>query len=234
MRSTVDAAAAFPRAGRIFLLSPASCTGRRATQVLSPRAQFALANELRSRRGAALGDLFSFISGLYFRGKLTYARRFAAPPEPESPVVGCGVHIITPNAGLRGPDTLITERALRRFADGDIDAANAGYRRPLERAARALREETGPDCEVVLLGSIASPKYVDVLMGIFGDSLRFPVDFVGRGDMSRGGLLLRMADEGVELDYAPIAGAVVHGKRPPKLAPLGEGRYKAVKWAAHP
>jgi hypothetical protein len=133
------------------------------------------------------------------------------------------VHIITPNAGLRGPDTFITERALRAFAGGDIDAANAAYRRPLERAARALCEDAGPDCEVVLLGSIASPKYVDVLIGIFGDRLRFPVDFVGRGDMSRGGLLLRKAREGVELDYAPVAGAVVHGKRPPKLAPLGEG-----------
>ena len=44
--------------------------------------------------------------------------------------------------------------------------------------------------------------------------------FVGRGDMSRGGLLLRHASNGVELDYAPIAGAVLHGKRPPKLPPL--------------
>jgi hypothetical protein len=232
-------AEAAPGVGRIFLLSPANCGGRRATQILSPRAQFALAAELRSERGAALGDLFTFISGLYFRGKLTYARRFAVPPDRENPVVGCGVHIITPNAGLRGPDTLVTEHALRGFADGDIDLANAAYRQPLERAARALLEEIGPDCEVVLLGSIASPKYVDVLIEIFHDRLRFPMDFVGRGDMSRGGLLLRKAREGVELDYAPVAGAVVRGKRPPKLGPLDQERGKpasgkTMKCAAHP
>jgi hypothetical protein len=72
----------------------------------------------------------------------------------------------------------------------------------------------------VLLGSIASPKYVDVLLDIFGNRLRFPRDFVGRGDMSRGGLLLRRAREGVELEYARIAGAARHGARPPKLPPL--------------
>src|SRR5207249_10063434 len=101
---------------------------------------------------------------------------------------------------------------------------NADYRRPLERGARTLLGEIGPDCEVVLLGSIASPKYVDVLIDIFDGGLRFPVDFVGLGDMSRGGLLLRKAGEGVELDYAPVTGAVLHGTRPPKLAPLASRR----------
>src|SRR5262245_45003349 len=93
---------------RIFVLSPANCNGRRAKQVLSPRASFALADALRSRAGAPLGDLFAFVSGLYFRGKLTYARRFAAPPDPANAIVGGGIHIITPNAGLRTPDTLVT------------------------------------------------------------------------------------------------------------------------------
>ncbi|HEV8347452.1 MAG TPA: hypothetical protein VGQ16_12805, partial [Vicinamibacterales bacterium] len=78
--------------------------------------------------------------------------------------------------------------------------------------------------EVVLLGSIASRKYVDVLLEIFGDRLRFPVEFVGRGDMSRGGLLLRMAAAGMELEYGPVAGAVLHGARPPKLPPLNKWR----------
>ena len=87
-------------------------------------------------------------------------------------------------------------------------------------AARALAREIGPECDVVLLGSIASPKYVDVLTAIFGERLQFPIDFVGRGDMSRGGLLLRAARDGHELDYAPIAGAVLHGVRPPKLPRL--------------
>src|SRR5213592_1320467 len=115
---------------RIFLLSPANCSGTRARQVLSENATFPLATELRSHRGAMLGDVFAFVSGLYFRGKLTYAMTFADPPERENPVVGCGVHVITPNAGLRGPDTYVTERAIRAFAEGDIDAANASYRRP--------------------------------------------------------------------------------------------------------
>ena len=188
--------------------------------MLSPNATFALAAELQSSRGAAIGDVFMFVSGLYFRGKLTYALRFAAPPEPDNAIVGCGVHIITPNAGLRSPDTLVTRTALLAFAESDVHPDNAAYRLPLERSARALLHEIGPDCDVVLLDSIASPKYVDVLVSIFGERLRFPTDFVGRGDMSRGGLLLRRAAEGLELEYAPVAGAVRHGARPPKLPPL--------------
>jgi len=206
---------------RIFLLSPAHCGGKRAKQILSPKAAFPLAEQLRSKEGARLGDVFSFVSGLYFRGKLTYARRFAAPDDLAGPAgpVGSGVHIITANAGLREPDTYITLDALLAFADGEVDPSNARYRRPLEGSARALAAEIGPDCEVVLLGSVASPKYVDVLTGIFGDRLRFPIDFVGRGDMSRGGLLLRKVQEGIELEYAPVMGTVRHGSRPPKLPP---------------
>jgi hypothetical protein len=209
---------------RVFLLSPANCNGIRAKQIMSPKAQFELAVSLRSRKGAMLGDVFAFISGLYFRGKLTYAMRFAAPPDHENPIVGLGVHVITPNAGLRSPDVYVTPKAVAAFAEGDVHQSNASYRRPLEKSALALLEEIGPDCEVVLLGSVASPKYVDVLTAIFGDRLLFPIDFVGRGDMSRGGLLLRQAREGVELPYVPVRGAILHGARPPKLPP--------IKWAA--
>jgi hypothetical protein len=205
---------------RVFLLSPANCSGTRAKQILSPKAEFALACELRSRRGAMLGDIFAFVSGLYFRGKLTYSMTFASPPERDNPIIGCGVHVITPNAGLRGPDTYVTCEGLRAFADGDVHQDNATYRRPLEKSARALADEIGPECEVVLLGSVASPKYVDVLTTIFGERLLFPIDFVGRGDMSRGGLLLRKARERVELPYVPVIGAVLHGARPPKLPPI--------------
>jgi len=205
---------------RVFLLSPANCTGTRARQILSPKAQFELACALRSRQGAMLGDVFAFISGLYFRGKLTYAMRFAAPPERDNPIVGCGVHVITPTAGLRGPDLYVTQKAVRVFAGGDVHQDNAAYRRPLEKSAQALLRELGDACEVVLLGSVASPKYVDVLTHVFGERLTFPIDFVGRGDMSRGGLLLRKAREGVELPYVPVVGATLHGRRPPKLPPL--------------
>jgi hypothetical protein len=204
--------------GAIFLLSPANCNGRRGAQVLSPRSQSEVATRLNSAEGIPIGDLFAYVSGLYFRGKITYARRFARPPDPLNPIVGSGIHIITSNAGLRSPDTRVTRAAVAAFAGGDIDAANSSYRRPLERSASALAREAG-EAPVVLLGSIASAKYVDVLLGIFGDRLLFPSDFVGRGDMSRGGLLLRHAAEGRALPYSAVAGASRHGVRPPKLDP---------------
>jgi hypothetical protein len=205
---------------RVFLLSPANCNGRRAQMIMSERAQFALARQLRAAEGAPLGDVFSFVSGLYFRGKLAYARRFARPPDPTDDVSAGGVLVITPNAGVRSADTAVTLESLRAFADVDIDLRNAAYRAPLELGARALLEAIGPECEVVLLGSIASGKYVELLQPIFGSKLMFPPAFVGRGDMSRGGLMLRCVTAGLELDYTPIAGAVRHGQRPPRLEPL--------------
>ncbi len=203
----------------IFLLSPANCGGRRAQIIMSDRARFELAGRLRGEHGAPLGEVFSFLSGLYFRGKLTYATAFASIPEGAGEISGRGVFVITPNAGLRSPDTLISLDAVRGFAGVDVSIDNPKYRRPLERSARALAADIGPDCPVVLLGSIASPKYVDVLHAIFGDRLLFPDAFVGRGDMSRGGLLLRCAAAGEELSYVPVAGAVRHGVRPAKLDP---------------
>lgn len=128
--------------------------------------------------------------------------------------------VITTGAGLVEAETAVTAEAIRGFAGIDISASNAAYRRPLERTARGILEEGGDDMEVVLLGSIASGKYVDVIGPIFGERLVFPPAFVGRGDMSRGGLLLRAARSGEELDYVPVAGAVRHGARPPKLEPV--------------
>jgi hypothetical protein len=209
---------------RVFLLSPANCGGIRGRMMTSPKAGFALARQLQSREGALLGDVFSFVSGLYFRGKLAYARRFARPPDLADPVVAGGVLVITPNAGLRGADTPVTVDSFKAFATCDVDAGNPRYRKPLEQGARALLESVGPDCEVVLLGSIASGKYVDLLLPVFGARLVFPPHFVGRGDMSRGGLMLRCVSAGVELEYVPLAGAVRHGERPPKLAPIGSAR----------
>jgi hypothetical protein len=205
---------------QIFLLSPANCSGRRAAMVMSERATFELAVQLRTSDGAPIGDVFAFLSGLYFRGKLAYARAFARPPDPDSPLSGAGSFVITPNAGLRSIDTPVTLGALQNFARVDIDSANSKYRRPLENSARAIADDIGPECGVVLLGSIASPKYVDVLQGIFGARLLFPAEFVGRGDMSRGGLMLRSVSSAEELRYIPVAGAVRHGARPPKLVPL--------------
>jgi hypothetical protein len=197
---------------RIFLLSPASSSGERARLVFNPLAQFPLAQALRTPEGAPLGEVFTFLSGLYFRGKLAYARAFARPPAGVP-----GVVVITPSEGLVSPESPVDLDRLRRWAAVPIDAGEARYRRPLLRDARLVDEAAGPTCDVVLLGSIASGKYVDVLLGLFGERLLFPSAFVGRGDMSRGGLLLRCTDEGRELDYAPVATSVRHGARPPRL-----------------
>ena len=83
-----------------------------------------------------------------------------------------------------------------------------------------MNQRCGDACEFVLLGSIATGKYVDVLRHVLGPRLRFPTEFVGRGDMSRGGLMLRSAKAGTPLEYVPVRGAVLHGKRPPKLGQL--------------
>jgi len=183
--------------------------------VLSPKASFDLARRLRSAEGAPLGEVFSFLSGLYFRGKLAYAREFARPPEGVA-----GVLVITASAGLVPADRSVTLAHLRRFARVAIDASEPRYRRPLLRASRTLADLAEEECQVVLLGSIASGKYVDILGKVFGPRLVFPADFVGRGDMSRGGLMLRRVQEGRELDYTPILNAVRHGPRPPKLPRL--------------
>src|SRR6201984_3593097 len=184
--------ASVSKAQRIFLLSPANAAGIRARIVASENASFDLATRLRSE-GAPLGEVFSFISGLYFRGKLAYAERFA-----ETRVGIPGAFVITASGGLMPPETLITAEDLAAISAASISTTDRRYREPLERDARAIYEKAGPKCEVVLLGSIATPKYVEPLMGIFGERLLFPIEFVGRGDMGRGGLMLRNDGSGGE------------------------------------
>jgi hypothetical protein len=177
----------------------------------SERASFPLAERLKQGT-ASLGEVFTFLSGLYFRGKLAYATIFANPPEGAP-----GVLIITPGCGLREPDERIDLSRLKSFAAVDVHEKNTAYRDPFEKDARRIAELMSTGSEVVLLGSIATPKYVEVLTGVFGDRLRFPADFVGRGDMSRGGLLLRCVDSHSELSYVEVSGAVRRGPRPPRL-----------------
>lgn len=197
---------------RIFLLSPASCGGVRARVILREEAAFPLALRLRSAEGAPIGEAFRFLSGLYFRGKLAYASAFARPPAGVP-----GVLVITANRGLWNAEQPVTTRDLRAFARVPIDAGEPRYRRPLARDARRLAEAAGPGCDVVLLGSVATGKYLDVLLRAFGTRLLFPVEFVGRGDMSRGGLMLRCVADRKELTYVPVEGAARRGHRPPKL-----------------
>jgi hypothetical protein len=199
---------------RTFLLSPAYAGGRRAQMIMNERAQFDLARRLRSENRPTLGEVFTFLSGLYFRGKLAYANVFAQPAPMTS-----GVLVITPNRGLLPAAAPIGLEDLRDFGTVDIDEDDPRYRRPLERDLKKLAKKLTPNCEVVLLGSVATGKYVDILLAHFGKRLRFPADFVGRGDMSRGGLLLRCAVDRNELPYISVAGAVRKGKRPAKLEP---------------
>jgi len=196
---------------KIFLLSPAHAGGERARMILNERAQFELAAGLR-RGTANIGELFTFVSGLYFRGKIAYAIAFADPPHRLPAAL-----VITPNRGLLPPDTLITLEEFRAMAEVPIDIAERRYREPLVRDAATIATAAGPDCAFVLLGSVATPKYVDPFLNAFGDRLLFPKDFAGRGDMSRGGLMLRCARAGIELEYVSVAGGTLHGPRPPKL-----------------
>jgi hypothetical protein len=199
---------------RIFVLSPASCSGKRADLLLNERASFALARRVRSDEGAPLGEVFSFLSGLYFRGKLTYARAFVRPAAGSS-----GIRVITAGRGLVEPDMNVRLSDLREFAAVPIDVREARYREPLARDAAALAASLPMDGQAVLLGSIASEKYVEILQAAFGERLVFPASFVGRGDMSRGGLMLRAVDAGEELSYLPVVGSVRRGVRPERLRP---------------
>ena len=210
------ARAALPRDGeaprRVFVLSPASAAGKRMALLLSPRAAFPLARAVQGPEGATLGEVFRFASALYFRGKLAYAVAFGRPP------LGCAAAlVIAPGAGLLPASARVRADDLRAFASVPVDGRDRRFREPLERDARVLAQELGTDGEAVLLGSIATRKYVDPLAAALAHRLRFPPAFVGRGDLSRGGFLLRAVRAGVELEYAPVAGAVVHGPKPPRL-----------------
>ncbi|HYC31983.1 MAG TPA: hypothetical protein VEB59_06805 [Gemmatimonadales bacterium] len=205
-----------PARSRVFLLSPAHSGGRRAALLLRPEAAFPLAARLRTG-GATLGEAFSFLSGLYFRGKLTYAREFARPPAGTA-----GAQVITTNRGLLDVDTPVGVEDLRAFGGVDIRPDEQRYRTPLVRDLERLAGVG--ELELVLLGSVATGKYVDVLLDVVGERLLFPTDFVGRGDMSRGALLLRAARERVELPYEPVATAVRRGARRGKAGPADGDR----------
>ena len=186
---------------KIFLLSPANLSGLRAKQLASPRAKFATALRYQSAEGVPIGDAFAFMSALYFRGKIAYARRFAVP----SPAIGGdGIFVITPGYGLVSPDWRITEERMKRMRKIDVDAATRSYVKPLREHALLLARVLDPEDEVVLLGSVATGKYVDVLWPILGGRLRFPAAFAGLGDMARGGLMLRAARAGKELEYTTL------------------------------
>ena len=183
---------------RLFLVSPANLSGRRAQMLLRPAAGFELAERLRSDR-ASLGDVFSFVSGLYFRGKLAYARAFCTPDPAAQSVL-----VITAGHGLVSPDALGSFEQVVQMAEVSIDSSERRYREPLERDIAQLASQIGDSDEVVLLGSIATPKYLEPLAAAFGNQLSIPVDFIGRGDMSRGSLMLKAVRARMELEYIAV------------------------------
>lgn len=181
--------------------------------ILRPEAGFELALRLK-QNGVPLGQLFAFLSGLYFRGKLVYATTFADPP-PFCP----GVFVITPCCGLMHHEALVTADDLRLFAATDIHKDVAAYTLPFSQDARKITGRIQQETDVILLGSVATDKYLKVLLDSFGHRLKFPIEFTGRGDMSRGGLLLRHASDRQELEYIRVEGANLRGKKPPRLQP---------------
>jgi hypothetical protein len=188
--------------------------GPRSEMLLRPNATFELAEKLQ-RGAVSFGEIYSFISGLYFRGKVAYAHAFADAPSAVPSAL-----IIVPGLGLIPLDTPVSSDQLTAIGSVSIESDNRAFRTALVRDAQRLDQSAGLTCSFVLLGSIASDKYTEPLLEVFGERLVFPADFVGRGDMSRGGLMLRSAGAGVELSYVPVLGAVRRGSRPPKLAPL--------------
>ena len=176
-------------------MSPANCTGKRAGWLLRKDGGSPLALRLRSE-GASIGEIFTFMSGLYFRGKMAYTRAFADPNAGYS-----GVQVIVPGLGLRPPDLKIDLAGLRAIARVRVELDDRRYVVPLRRDVIQLAEHLDAADAVVLLGSIATPKYVEPLREILGRRLCFPREFIGRGDMSRGSLMLRCAAERRELTY---------------------------------
>jgi len=82
---------------------------------------------------ATLGEIFSFTSSLYFRGKLTYARAFGTA---QSGLEAC--YLITSSRGLLLPDTLVDLAMLKELtAIAEVDPEDDRYRIPLERDAIA-------------------------------------------------------------------------------------------------
>ena len=186
---------------KIFLLSPASLTGERARQLLSPEARFDTARRYRSREGVPIEEAFTFLSSLYFRGKIAYARRFAEPP---GDLPSSGVLVIAPGFGFVPEGWHLDAERMETLRRTPIDLKNPAYCEPMRQHSEMLKEALPDDTRVVLLGSIATGKYVDLLLPVFGDRLVFPRCFVGIGDMSRGSVLLRAVREDQELEYSTL------------------------------
>lgn len=187
---------------RIYLLSPAHAGGKRAAMLFNANAKFELAQRLRTS-GLPIGEMYSFMSPLYFRGKLTYATRFAKALSGSPAIL-----VITPSRGLMRPESVIKLGDVSELQNERLVADNPRYRDALERDLRTLSDAIGRLAHVVLLGSIATRKYIPLLAEILGDRLVVPREFIGLGNMSRGALLLQCSRDGCELEYISVSQAL--------------------------
>jgi hypothetical protein len=176
----------------IFLLSPANLSGKRGQQVMNPSGRFDLSRALALGPGAPVGEVFAFVSGLYFRGKKAYAEAF-----------GRGL-VMTAGGGLLPLTELVTPARLRGWAEVDVSHKNPHFTAPLVRHTAELLDRVEQSTRFVLLGSLATAKYTQPLLEILGEKLLFPSSFEGLGDMSRGALMLDAVRSGRELEYAPV------------------------------
>jgi hypothetical protein len=187
---------------RVYLLSPAHAGGKRAALLFNSNAKFELAQRLRTI-GVPIGELYSFMSPLYFRGKLTYATTFAS-----APFRAPGSLVITPSRGLMRPQSIVKLGDVSELQNERLVAENPRYRDALERDLRTLSEAIGRSARVVLLGSIATRKYIPLLAEILGERVVVPRKFIGLGNMSRGALLLQCSRDGCELEYISASQAL--------------------------
>lgn len=185
----------------LFLISPANLQGKRGQMLLGPPGSSEIARQLRTT-SVPLGELFTFVSGLYFRGKLAYARAFGRAPAGKP-----SVFVMTAGGGLCLPDDPVTLGRLEGWQGVTVSETNPHFTAPLQRHASELWDQHGDGARFVLLGSVASNKYVAPLREVLGERLLFPERFAGLGDMARGSLLLSAVADGRELAYAPIPSA---------------------------
>lgn len=179
----------------LFLLSPANLGGERARLLTSAQARFPAAARYR-QGGLTIGEAFAWISSLYFRAKLHYARRFG------SLATGSAVLVIAPGFGLVPEDWPLSSDRWRRLRRVPVDPRRPAFRRPLATACDELRQRLSADDRIVFLGGLSAERYLSVLGPALGPHLLIPRDFVSRGQMQRGSLLLRAIRDDEELVYA--------------------------------
>lgn len=185
----------------IFILSPANTGGRRADSLLRGRSNHPVTRALDDPAGARIDDVFTYMSQLYFRGKRTYAETFADPPQGEP-----GVLVILPGHGLKDVNTRITQADLRAIASVSVNWREPRYALPLKRDVERLHANLVGGDRVVFLGSVATDKYLAILVAGFAERLLIPVQFPGLGSMSRGSLLLTSVESRTELNYTSLKG----------------------------